>query len=63
MNKFHLLKYIKYKAPPKININIKTIENKHILKNVKKNIDTNDPEYSKNFWENIELFNQKKYKT
>ena len=63
MNKFYLLKYIKYKAPPKININIKTIENKHILKNVKKNIDKNDPDYSKNFWENIELFNQKKYKT
>ena len=54
MNKYRFLKFIKYKEPPKINININTIKeiSSFKLKN-RKNIDINDINYSKNFWKNM----------
>tara|TARA_B100001564_G_scaffold99938_1_gene82137 strand:+ start:1273 stop:1464 length:192 start_codon:yes stop_codon:yes gene_type:complete len=63
MSKQKVLSYIKllkYKEPPKINININTIEDIFKIKNQKKNIDINDINYSKNFWENVEKYKYKK---
>lgn len=63
MSKQNLLSYIKllkYKEPPKINININTIEDIFKIKNQKKNIDINDINYSKNFWKNVQKYKYKK---
>lgn len=55
MNKYRILshKFLKYKEPKtlNLNLNIKTIKDISI-KN-KKNVDINDIDYSKKFWENI----------
>lgn len=62
MNKLYLLnygKYLTYKEPSKFNIKINTVANIPTLKTLKKNLDKNDLDYSKNFWENIKIFNQK----
>jgi len=59
------VKILKYKEPinitnieKKFNIkNINTIKKKDIIKNIDiKNIDINDINYSRNFWENIEKY-------
>ena len=60
MSKQRFLSYIqilKYKEPLKIHMYINTIENykheknhKNEIKKQKKNIDINDVDYSKNFW-------------
>tara|TARA_B000000475_G_C15880449_1_gene400236 strand:- start:172 stop:369 length:198 start_codon:yes stop_codon:yes gene_type:complete len=60
MSKYRFLSYIqivKYKEPLKLYIHINTIgnyiniKNKNEIKKQKKNIDLNDIDYSKNFWE------------
>lgn len=55
MNKYRILshKFLKYKEPKtlNLNLNIKTIKDISI-KN-KKNVDINDIDYSKKFWKNI----------
>ena len=55
MNKYIILshKFLKYKEPKtlNLNLNIKTIKDISI-KN-KKNVDINDIDYSKKFWKNI----------
>ena len=63
MNKYRFLKFIKYKEPPKINININTIKeiSSFKLKN-RKNIDINDINYSKNLWKNIEKYEKINFK-
>lgn len=62
MNKYCFLKFLKYKEPPKINININTIKEISSFKTKnKKNIDINDTNYSKNFWKNIEKYEKNKF--
>ena len=57
MNKYGLLnlRFLKYKEPQKIDINIiKNISSYKIIE--KKNIDMNDINYSENFWKNKEKY-------
>ena len=66
MNKYRILshKFLKYKEPKtlNLNLNIKTIKDISVKNkknidinniNFKKNVDINDIDYSKKFWENI----------